>query len=454
VTHPVPFDEKHRLQAARACRAFEGLDADGADPDGLQRQVDALVDLARHRFGVPLAFVSVQDEKRQIFLSRCGPLPEETLREDAVCAHAILGPGVMVVEDLSQDARFRNNPYVAGPPHLRFYAGAPVTLTGGFRIGTLCVCDTEVRARPDPEALQALETLAGLIAEKIEARTQPKLDDIRRQSQREFLALMSHELRTPLNAVIGFGEMIELVSQEAKTKEYAGLALASARHLLELIERILAFSHFESGEVVLEETVCDPAGLLTEAASAAVESNTGGTQLRLEIPDDLPALHCDPDHISAMLLSLINNAVDAAPTTVIVQACVSPDGDLSIVVADDGPGLCGADPARLLDPFSIGEDVLRREGEGIGLGLPLSQRIARLHGGDLMLSEGAPLCGLTASVMLPAARLQPAPLREAAYELAGERPDSRTRAAVAGGGHSGAERRRAAAAPAAHAVLK
>lgn len=452
MAHPLPFNERHRLEVARLCCSFDGValqqgqTGDHGATASIQRDIDALVDLARHRFDAPIAFVSVQNEDQQIFLSRAGSLPEATRRADAICAHALVEGTVFCVGDLSRDPRFADNPYVAGPPHLRFYAGAPITLPGGFHVGTLCVCDTGPRDVPDEVALQALQTLAGLIADKMQAASGAPLSDIRQESKREFLALMSHECRTPLNAIIGFCEMIEMVGRQEAVREYAGHALGSARHLLSLIDRILTFSHLEEGAVTLRERAIDPAELLRDMVAQAVESQTGGPALTLDIAPALPKLVCDPDHVSAMVLSLLNNAMDAARSAVIVRACRSECGDFILTVADDGDGLAGADPDRILNPFSVGEDVYSRRGGGIGLGLPLSQRIARLHGGDLTITDGTPLPGLCARVVLPRRRLgAPAGVQES--------DDDRSGSTELGRGRPGSQRRSTASPASAAAAL-
>ncbi|WP_233356205.1 GAF domain-containing protein [Henriciella aquimarina] len=101
---------------------------------------------ARH-FNVPIALVSLVDEKRQWFKSRVGLDACETDRRHSFCAHAIGLEQVMVVEDATRDPRFAENPLVTGAPFIRFYAGAPLKIAGeALSIGTLCVIDTQPRA--------------------------------------------------------------------------------------------------------------------------------------------------------------------------------------------------------------------------------------------------------------------------------------------------------------------
>jgi PAS domain S-box-containing protein len=103
---------------------------------------DAIVRIAAAVCGAPIGLISLIDEDRQWFKSNHGlDGVTETPREFAFCDHAIRGEQVMEVPDATRDERFVTNPLVTGPPDIRFYAGAPIAMPGGERIGTLCVID-------------------------------------------------------------------------------------------------------------------------------------------------------------------------------------------------------------------------------------------------------------------------------------------------------------------------
>ena len=110
--------------------------------------------------------------------------------------------------DTLMDARFAENPLVTGWPHLRFYAGAPLETSDGFRLGTLCVCDYRPRGLLDTQK-EALRTLAHQVMVLLELRRLIKLMEESRKAvitpdgdREEFLATLSHELRTPLAPVL------------------------------------------------------------------------------------------------------------------------------------------------------------------------------------------------------------------------------------------------------------
>lgn len=127
---------------------------------------DRVTQLARRVFDVPIALVTVLDAERQWFLSRCGLAVDSTPRDQAFCEQTILHNSVFVVPDARADRRFASNPLVTGGPRIRFYAGAPLTLAAGLRLGALCVADSKLREF-SPEEMQRLARLAAIVVGEI-----------------------------------------------------------------------------------------------------------------------------------------------------------------------------------------------------------------------------------------------------------------------------------------------
>jgi GAF domain-containing protein len=105
--------------------------------------------------------VTLLEEHRQWFKAGTGLEISETPRDVAFCNHTILTPDILVVPDARSDARFSANALVTDDPHLRFYAGYPLTLDGTHRLGTFCVLDTETRqfTEADKSALAAFGSI-------------------------------------------------------------------------------------------------------------------------------------------------------------------------------------------------------------------------------------------------------------------------------------------------------
>ncbi len=152
-----PENELQRLQALHERAILDTLP---------EERFDRLTRLARQLFGTQIALVSLVDAERQWFKSRQGLDACETGRDISFCGHAILGTDIFHIADARLDPRFAENPLVTGPPHIRFYAGAPLGTAEGYRIGTLCIIDDKPRQLTAPE-LQALRDLADCVEAEI-----------------------------------------------------------------------------------------------------------------------------------------------------------------------------------------------------------------------------------------------------------------------------------------------
>lgn len=173
-TAPPRHDEGNVLEALRALQVLDSV----AEP-----ALDALARAASLACGTPIALISLVDAQRQWFKANVGlDGVQETPRELAFCAHAVLGDDVMVVPNASEDARFADNPLVTDDPDIRFYAGAPLRLSGGEAIGTLCVIDRQPRT-PNPVQLEMLRCLATAVVGALESRvTKQKVESAIRET--------------------------------------------------------------------------------------------------------------------------------------------------------------------------------------------------------------------------------------------------------------------------------
>ena len=157
---PPTLNEPARLEALERYRILDTLG---------EQVYDDLTLLAATLCGTPMAMISLVDSDRQWFKSRIGLETQETPRDVAFCAHAILDTATFVVPDATLDVRFVNNPLVTEQTAVRFYAGVPLTTPDGFNLGTLCVVDRQPRAMA-PEQQRALEALARQVIALLELR--------------------------------------------------------------------------------------------------------------------------------------------------------------------------------------------------------------------------------------------------------------------------------------------
>ncbi len=239
-----------------------------------------------------------------------------------------------------------------------------------------------------------------------------------------FLAIMSHELRTPLNAILGYSEIMEmgLSGDVSETmRGHLGRVQSSGRHLLRLVNDILDIAKVEAGNLSVASVPADisdaiaPAIALVEPQAAAK-----GVDLVFTPADgDLPSYMGDDERVRQILVNLLSNAIKCTPAggaiTIAARVTTAPDASapdasarlrprgtvLCLSVADTGTGIAPDMLAAIFEPFVQEDSGLTRAQEGSGLGLTISQRLARAMGGDLTVRSEVGT-GSTFSLWLPA----------------------------------------------------
>jgi CheY-like chemotaxis protein/signal transduction histidine kinase len=160
---------------------------------------ERLTALASRLFRAPMALVTMADLDKQYCISSRG-LAEPT-RKSPFCSHIVLSESdILVVPDASLDVRFANDSQVAGYPHVRFYAGAPLVCPEGYKLGVLCVMDTEPRSsEPSLEEKQSLMELAAMAMEALIDLKMKKKSALSDPAQQ--IACTAHDLLTPLTGI-------------------------------------------------------------------------------------------------------------------------------------------------------------------------------------------------------------------------------------------------------------
>jgi signal transduction histidine kinase len=263
--------------------------------------------------------------------------------------------------------------------------------------------------RPDEfgRFARAIEKFRLSRAELDEARQKSEAASIAKSN---FLAVMSHELRTPLNAIIGFSDLMLLRRAQHKADperedEYLRDILNSAAHLMSLVDDILTNSSIESGGLKIQP---EAVNLTVELANTIrlMQPRARDARLTLEliIPDGLPPVWLDPRALRQICLNLMANAMRFTPAggKVQVEARIV-DDRLEIAVADTGPGIPDKHLQRVTEAFYqvAGAQTRASSSSGVGLGLTIAQRLARLQDGDLTLAN-RPEGGLVVTLRCPA----------------------------------------------------
>lgn len=294
-----------------------------------------------------------------------------------------------IINDVQASENHFVNPLL---PDTRSETALPMRV-GTRLIGVLDLQSDDV-GRFNDEQVAVLTSLADQIAVAVQnAGLFTTLQAARAEAEQanivksQFLASMSHELRTPLNAVLNFTQFVStgmLGEVNSEQVEMLDKVVESGKHLLSLINDVLDISKIEAGALKLFiESNID----MAKEAQTVIETAKGmltdkSVQLLSDIESDLPFIVGDKRRIRQIMLNLVSNACKFTEEGEIRISLKQENDLIRFTVTDTGPGIAAEDQALVFETFRQTENGLR-QGEGTGLGLPISRRLAETHGGKL-----------------------------------------------------------------------
>jgi len=403
-----------RLRGVRATRL---LDSE------TEASFDRLTRLAAKLTQAPVTFVSIVDEQRDFYKSCFGfPEPLASERElvgTTFCHYALSSDGPLVIEDALSDPVYRHVPTVQSLG-VRAYLGVPLTLASGQTIGSFCAIDFQPRvwSELDIEVMRelALSTLREIelrmaLAEISQERVRVQAladhhssmyDDATNASrERErFFASVTHELRTPMTSILGWLQILrEVVLNSVDATEALAMIEMSAKAQARLVNDLLDSTRVGAGKIALELAPVEAGEMIADAVRAAAPAALMlGIDLTTSRGDHAPLL-ADPKRLRQVLDNLIGNALKFTPSGGKVDVRSEVAGDVvHIRVSDTGRGIA---PEMLGRLFERGVQVNSGEQGGLGLGLSISDAIAKSHGGTISVESAGIGRGSAFIVTLP-----------------------------------------------------
>lgn len=288
----------------------------------------------------------------------------------------------------------------------------PYRNDGGTVVGILHLVEDVTEAGVVEQRLSQQRNELRLLQEQI-ARRNAELVVANEQlvramkAREEFLATMTHELRTPLTTVLGLSEALlrEFLGPLNETQLDSLRTIAeSGTHLLSLINDLLDYARAESEKL---ELIIGPVsvGVVTRSALRMVTPGADRKQIAMSGDIDIHAgvMQGDERRIKQILVNLLSNAVKFTPVGGTIQLTTTIDDTTRTVVfavADTGIGIAPDNIERIFQPFQQVDSELARHSVGSGLGLTMARYLARLHGGDILVTS-KPDVGSTFRLTLP-----------------------------------------------------
>ena len=249
------------------------------------------------------------------------------------------------------------------------------------------------RLLEETERVTMLETTIAEVTDQLQSMTTAKAD---------FLANVSHELRTPVTVAKGIAYVLKKRGiPEDEEQEFIAQLETSLEKLSMLIEEMLIVADLDRGTLSLEVSQVDLAPLLRQVADEIGRQFPAVTVER-EIPETLPG-SADPLRFAEIVRQLLDNACRYSPDDEPVQLKGRPmDEGVVVSVTDHGEGMARQTASKAFDePFSAGEDILRKERAGAGVGLHMARQLVVQHGG-ILWADPLPAGGTRVSFVIPA----------------------------------------------------
>jgi len=244
--------------------------------------------------------------------------------------------------------------------------------------------------------------------------------EVANNAKDEFLAALSHELRTPLTAISSMLDVLELGTSPADSADAetpagldsSGVALIrrNIQILISLINELLDLTHISRGDLHLELSTIDAHHAIGDALrDLAGALKAKRIDLRVNLRAEFRHIRVDRAKFHRIITNLAGNAIKFTPVDGMIRVTTTSasNDDLVLEISDSGMGIEAGSLARIFAPFEQGDASVRRRFGGLGLGLSISQSLAKAHGATLEAESEGRDNGATFRLRLKTARLFP-----------------------------------------------
>ncbi len=243
--------------------------------------------------------------------------------------------------------------------------------------------------------------------------------EVSNRSKSFFLANMSHEIRTPIGIIMGFVDILNStnLSDEEKSNNMA-IIKRNCRQLLNIIDDILDISKVEAGQIKIRKEFINSTELLQDLRSIlSLKAEEKNIKIEVKITDKIPPVFfSDSTRLRQIILNICGNAIKFTREGHVSIECFFKENKIFFRIQDTGLGIEANQLGKLFKPFSQVDSSATREFGGTGLGLALSQKLARALGGDLILEKTGLHEGSTFLISVETGHIEEVDLIEGHFE--------------------------------------
>ena len=322
-----------------------------------------------------------------------GLLPGGELKlETTICNEIRQHQEAVVIDHVAIDEVFANHatPLMYG---FQSYISMPIKLKDGSFFGTLCAIDPQPAVLKTPSVIGMFTLFAELIAFHLDALNQLQTSANSLKEEREtaelreqFIAILGHDLRNPVGAALNAAQVLLRMPLDKRTKRLANIIQDSSYRMKSLIENILDFARGRlGGGITLTINTDEPLKAILDQVVA--ELGMIWSERIINITYNLvQPVNCDGDRIAQLFSNLLGNALTHGDKDQPINVRVSSiDGVFELSVTNAGSQIPDKALALLFQPFSRGE--VKKDQQGLGLGLYISSQIALAHQGTLIVNS-------------------------------------------------------------------
>ena len=230
------------------------------------------------------------------------------------------------------------------------------------------------------------------------------------KAKTDFIATISHELRTPLTSITGYADLMlrGFVGElEGEQKEFIGVIRQQASSMTEVLNNVIIIASIDAGTMtpeILDHSVHSLVEQTLSTSTLRKSIQDKNIDLMLDVPDDLPQVRVDRDHVKIVLMQLIDNARRYTEKGSITVQARQMDENIRIDIIDTGRGISAEEQQRLFKRFQRGGEQggLATRERGTGLGLAIARSLTEALNGHVWLEQTSEL-GTTFSLTLPLA---------------------------------------------------